>query len=239
VTKPSIIALPFAQHIENAALQVLDPAAQQKILGVSQLVVLAPHIKLYAQGDKADYVYNIVDGTVETYYSFSDGRRTVSAFLFPLDLVGLSENGHYLATAETLMEVKAFKIPLNILSDILQEDARLSVGFLLKLCHDLRDSERHAINISHHAAHVRIASFLVWLTDAMRLRDERGRTVKDPIVSLALPMTRTDIADYLGLTVESVSRGLHFLEAEKVIQRRGPRDIDILDREKLAALSKT
>lgn len=235
--KPSIVAAPFAQHGDMTARQVLDAEAQALLYAISEELVVPPHTVLYTKDSEAGYVYNIVSGAVATYELYQDGTRCISAFLFPHDLVGLSEHGRYVATAVTLNEVRLYKIPLDSLTQILRGDPTLSVGLLLKVCHDLRDAQYHAIVVSHNAAHRRVAGFLLWLSDALQMRSDNGAAVAPVTSTILLPMTRHDIADYLGLSAESISRALQLLETEGAILRSGARGIDIVDREKLVAVA--
>ncbi|MCY0386485.1 Crp/Fnr family transcriptional regulator [Robbsia sp. Bb-Pol-6] len=219
--------MPFEKSPHPAARELLTEQAQDALAGISELVRLPAHQVLYRQGESADCVYNIVGGAVLTYELLANGNRHITAFLFPNDLLGLSTHGAYIATAETLSPVVAYRIPIDALRDTLTHDPTLSVGLVLKLCHDLRDAQHHAITLAENAAHARVAGFLLWLRDAL----------KSPADPLCLPMARQDIADYLGLSVESISRALHLLESEAAILRVGPRQIRLLDLDKLASFS--
>ena len=237
IAQPSIVVTPFEERTAATAWQVLDEGARERLKAISQIITLAPHALLYAKDGEAEFVYNIIEGGVATYEHDFDGRRYISAFLFPSDLVGLSENGRYVGSAETLTPFRAYKIPIQGLAQTLKEDSRVTVGLLLKVCHDRRDSQRHAFVLSHYAAHRRLASFFLWLSDALALRTADAHRIVLQVETITLPMSRRDIADYLGLSVESISRALQLLEADGAIRRNGARTIDILDRAALQALS--
>lgn len=197
---------------------------------VSRLVSIRRNTVLYPEGGEARFVYNVVSGVAETYQLVSNGERRITAFLFPRDLIGLSENGVYVSTAQALTPLVAYRIPVEALEAILERNPRLDIGLLCKLCHELRRSQHHAITISKNDAAARLASFLLWIDRAYVPPTRR-------IGELILPMARHDIADYVGLSVESVSRALHHLEAQGAIRRHGPRLITLLDPAQLAKLA--
>lgn len=197
---------------------------------VSQLVTVRRHTVLYPEGGEARFAYNVVSGVAQTYQLLANGDKRITAFLFPRDLIGLSENGAYVSTAQSLTPVVAFRIPFDALEAILERDPGLDIGLLCKLCHELRRSQHHAITVTKNDAPARLASFLLWIEHAYA---PPGRLAGE----VMLPMTRHDIGDYVGLTVESVSRALHALEAQGAILRKSPRLIVVLDAAKLCKLA--
>ena len=94
------------------------------------------------------FIYNIVVGVVETYNVLSTGGRRITAFFFPSDLLGLSENGGLVGTAQSVTAVTAYQIPLDGLTSLLRRDPELDFHFLCKLCHALREAQRHAIALA-------------------------------------------------------------------------------------------
>ncbi|WP_438396300.1 Crp/Fnr family transcriptional regulator [Caballeronia sp. DA-9] len=228
--RPSIYAAPFRKDGDGMEVELLSRSEQDALMEVSQLISVRRHTVLYPEGGEARFVYNVVSGVAQTYQLQANGDKRITAFLFPRDLIGLSENGAYVATAQSLTPVTAFRIPFDALQAILERDPGLDIGLLCKLCHELRRSQHHAITVARNDAPARLASFLLWIEHAYA---PPGRLAGE----LILPMTRHDIADYVGLTVESVSRALHALEAQGVIRRKGPRFITLLDTTKLRKLA--
>lgn len=224
--RPSILALPFSKGSDGAAIELLCAAEQDALLAISRVITVRRGSVLYPEGGESRFIYNVISGVVETYRLLANGDKRVTAFLFPRDLIGMSEEGRYTDTAQALTATSAFKIPIDALGQILNQDPHLDIALLCKVCHELRRSQHHAVVVSQRDAAARVASFLLWMaqtyTDPNRPADE-----------LSLPMIRHDIADYLGMTLESVSRALHTLESRGLIQRRGPRVIVLLDRKKL------
>lgn len=228
--RPSIFAAPFQKGGDGSAVELLSVAEQEALIAVSQLVSVRRHTLLYTEGSEARFVYNVVSGVAQTYQLLPNGDRHVTAFLFARDLLGLSVDGRYVATARSLTPIVAYRIPVEALEAILERDPRLDIGLLCKLCHELRASQYHTMTLSKHEASARVASFVLWLE----------RVHVDPTClggELTLPMSRQDMADYIGLSVESVSRALHFLEAEGAVRRKGPRSIVLLDAAKLHKLA--
>lgn len=228
--RPSIFAAPFQKHGDGTAIELLSVAEQDALIDVSRLISIRRRTVLYPEGGEARFVYNIVSGVAETYQVLANGDKRITAFLFPRDVMGLSVNGAYVATAQSLTPVIAYRIPVDALEAILERDPHLDIGLLCKLCHELRRTQHHAITVSKNEAPARLASFLLWIQHAYT---DPGRADGE----VMLPMARHDIADYVGLSVESVSRALHFLEAQGVIRRKGPRFIELLDCAKLRKLA--
>lgn len=228
--RPSIFAVPFQRHGDGTAVELLSTSEQDALIAISRLVTVRRHTVLYPEGGDARFAYNIVSGVAETYQLLPNGDKRITAFLFPRDLMGLSENGAYVATAQSLTPLVAYRIPVEALAEILERDPRLDIGLLCKLCHELRRSQHHTITVSKNDAPARLASFLIWIQHAY---PEQGRIEGE----VMLPMSRHDIADYLGLSVESVSRGLHVLETQEAVRRKGPRLITVLDPAKLRSMA--
>ncbi len=219
---PSIYAKPFARSSDGSSVQLLTPDEQAALTDISRVAELRRNTVIYPEGGRAQFVYNIISGVAETYYLLPNGERRVSSFLFPSDLLGLSENGEYVATAQALTPVVAYKIPSEALARLVRRDPKLDVALLCKLCHELRQAERHILMAVQHDGRARVARFILWLW-----RSELPVLATEDTVSL--PMLRHDIADYLGLSPESVSRALLQLETSHLIKRQGPRALQLLD----------
>ena len=228
--RPSIFAAPFENNGDGRAVELLSAAEQDALMQVSELVEMPRNSLIYSEREASRFVYNIVAGVAETYRLEPEGEKCVTAFLFPHDLIGLSADGSYVSTAKALTPLSVFRIPISSLKAILERDPRLDLGLLCKLCHELRHSQYHAIMVSKRDASVRVARFLLWIQQANF--DQVGDRS-----AIILPMSRQEIADYVGLSIEAVSRGLHFLEGEGVVARDGPRLISIKDPAKLRLLA--
>lgn len=227
---PSVFSVPFSAQNGNARMQLLTPAEQKAIAAMSRLVELKRDTTLYWEDEPSQFVYNIIAGAVSTYHLQPNGLRQVTSFLFPGDLVGLSRAGKYVTTAHTLTAVVAYKIPYHALESLVHRDPKLDTALLCKLCDDLRRSERHFMKTTQHEALSRVAAFLVWLAGF-------NVDVEPDPYDLYLPMLRQDIADYLDLSIETISRAMHELEQQGAIRRDTPRHLHILDLEQLKLIA--
>ncbi len=217
---PSMSAVPFMQPGDGSAVSLLDPAETERLAGIASIVCFAKGARLYEAGDKAESIYNVIKGEVKTFCALSSGRRRVTAFLCSGDLAGLAENGLYISTAQALTPVTAYRLPLNALEHLLRSDPVLGHRFLCKLCHDLRASQSHAIMLGRHDALGKLAMFL------QQLPANNGSTLARGIF---LSMTRSDVADYLGLSLEAVSRSFHKLQQLGIIRLDDRHIVQIVD----------
>ena len=184
---------------------------------------------IYRAGDPASFVYNVSSGVAMTYRTLPDGTRSVLAFFFPDDLFGLSEEGAYVNSVEAVTRVTAHRLPLRALEALLRRDPTLEWYLLVKLCHSLREEQRHSIILSQQGALARLAIFLQMLDRARQAREDGSGEIY-------LAMTRSDIADYIGLSLAAVSRSFRTLAARHLIAFRDRRHLQIADQAGLAGL---
>ena len=155
-------------------------------------------------------------------YSGNGGDRIV-AFLFPNDLFGLSEEGVYTNAARTLTPVIAYRLPISALLTRLSKDALLEYHVICKLCEELRQAQRHAFLLGERRADARLATFLHMLE---QLQAASG----DAASEIYVPMDRSDIGEYVGLSLAAVSRTFGSLVRRNVIKFRDRRHVKITDR---------
>lgn len=187
--------------------------------------VIPAKMVLFEQGARADFVYSVSEGTVRLFRLLPDGRRQIIGFAILGDFLGVAMDEVHEYTAETVDAVRLCRIPRPGFAALLDQKPHL-----LKKLHQLAGRE---INLSRDQivllgrknAEERVAAFL--LTFRERLARIAPRSVTIP-----LPMSRQDIADYLGLTIETVSRTISKLAREKLIVVV-PDGIRILDVERL------
>ncbi len=229
---PSISASTFGRSFNRSPSELLSPAQSERLARCSKLVRIRKGAIIFGEGQVSHSIFNLVQGMVETYHVRGNGQRRVTAFMFPNDLFGLSENGRYCMTAQAVTAVVAYRIPLVQLTQLMHNDPSLQLHLLCMACHEIRESQQHVLQIGHNEARARIAAFLLMLA-------RRNHEVSHAEESLPakfqvdLPMSRSDIADYSALTVESVSRALHALEELQLIRRVSAQRIVILDKEGL------
>ena len=181
--------------------------------------------QLFRQGDPVRLIYQLREGVVISYRLLSDGRRQVTGFHLPGELVGLEASTEYTTTAEALSQVQASAIGRADLADRAGRDIDLARALWQATTHAFQQSERHALILARHGATERVAAFLL---------DFAERLGHPELVDL--PMTRQDIADFLGLTIHTVSRTLSQLETEGLIQARSTRHVRLLERGRLGRL---
>lgn len=154
---------------------------------------------LFQEGDEAAAVFNIIEGAVRLFKLLPDGRRQITGFLFASDFIGLALKDRYAYSAEAITSTIVCRFPRVKLETLFEEMPRLENSLLARASNELIAAQDQMLLLGRKTAVERLASFLTALAGRQG-RDEPGATVE-------LAMTRTDIADYLGLTIETVSRG--------------------------------
>ena len=205
---------------------MLSDEQRDQIAGISSLVRFHKGEEIYRQGGCADAVFNIITGVVKSYRSLPNARQHIVGFLFPDDLIGLAEEGLYVNSAAAVTAVSGYRIPAAALEARLRKDADLEFQIICKLCHELRETQRHAFVVSRHGAMAKIGLFLQMLENYQAERCEG-------VGELYLPMSRTDIGDYVGISLEAVSRSFRILASQGVISFRNHRHVKIIDRSRL------
>ena len=181
---------------------------------------LPPRTVVYRMGDEARWVYAISEGAVKSYHELRSGRRIVLCFLFGRDLFGLAENGKYVNTAETLVRTTVYRLPIAELAVLLEQDGALQFTFLAKVTHELRAAQRRSTLLTRRDAAGRLAMFIGQMGERLD-PDAKG--------SIPLPMSRSDIAGFTGLSLESVSRAAADLERRKLVTFTGRQRVRIID----------
>ncbi|MDA8050382.1 MAG: Crp/Fnr family transcriptional regulator [Rhodospirillales bacterium] len=217
---PEIRARPFGNAPHGAAGVALSAEQRHALARIARLVHFAHGQTIYLQGDPLTHVYTLAAGVVATYRMNDEGVRHITALLFPGDCFGVAEAGRYFNAAEAVTEAEAWQIPFRELAALLEADPRLEWNFLVKALDGVRQAQRHAILLDRHGAVQRIALFLEYLRREMPANG--GRIVP-------LPMSRSVIADYTGLSLESVSRSLSALRDAGAIRMEGPHAVEVLD----------
>lgn len=172
--------------------------------------------EIYAQEEEADLVYRVVSGAVRTTRLLSDGRRQVGDFYYPGDFFGLEAGGEHLFSAEALCACEVLVFKKAALRAYGEDGVRVERAIWLATARELQRTQQHLMLLGRKTACEKVASFLLDLAD----RAGEG-TPPDRIT--ALPMGRQDMADYLGLTIETVSRMLSQLQADGLVEFVGLR----------------
>jgi CRP/FNR family nitrogen fixation transcriptional regulator len=178
--------------------------------------------EIYGEDEPAEYVYQVIRGAVRTYKLLSDGRRQIGTFLLPGDVFGLESGTSHRLAAEAIIDTTVRLVKRSSLEQAAGVDLRVARKLWTMTASDLRHAEDHMLLLGRKNAMERVANFL--------LEMDRRLAVAG---MMALPMCRRDIGDYLGLTLETVSRALSQLHAEGVLGFSGARQIVLRNRQHL------
>jgi CRP-like cAMP-binding protein len=222
--------IPFLNG-EGPAHSRLTTRQRHELALIATRLRLPARMRLYHEAAQASWVFITTDGAVKAYRDLPSGKRQVSAFLFPGDIFGLAERGHYVNTTQTITRVTLYRIPLDKLVEVLRHDADLGLQVLCKVTHALREAQRRAIVVSRRDAAGRLAMFLL----TMRTHLSGNSAVH--LDTIPLPMSRTDIAGYLALSLEAVSRASAELERRKLVAFESRHVVRVLDMKRLQALA--
>lgn len=179
--------------------------------------------EIFGEGAPAGPVYKVVKGAVRSFRLLSDGRRQICDFYLPRDVFGIELGADHRTTAEALMDTVLVAASRSTLGD--ESDAGANRRLWRQAMKALQRSQDHAVTLGRRSASERLANFLVDM--AARLGGSEA---------LELPMSRQDIADYIGLTIETVSRTLAQFQILGLIRLTGCRSIQIRKPRTLAEL---
>jgi CRP-like cAMP-binding protein len=224
---PSLFAIPFGAAGDALATQLLTPRQRQLLESLSTRVTLPARATVYREHGPATVIYICGEGALRAYRDLPSGKRRVTAFMFAKDVFGLSQAGRFVNTVQAMTPSMCYRIPLEQLTVVLKSDAELQFHFLCKAVHELRSLQYRTIILGRRSASGRVAMFL--MTIARRLNLDEG--------TIELPMSRSDIAGYLGLTLESVSRAGKKLVDAGMVAWAGPHVLRVLDQKRLEKLA--
>ena len=205
--------------------QTFCSALNDDELGRLQSIVaqfrVAPGQLLFQEGDEAGNVFNVLSGVVKLYKFLPDGRRQITGFLFAGDFLGVAAGGILSYSAEAVSDVVVCRFVRRQLYRLFDEFPKLESRLLGITTDELAAAQDQMLLLGRKTATEKIASFLINLARRMKIELEPNNTVP-------LPMPRADIADYLGLTVETVSRTLGKLAREGLIALPGVYRVTLL-----------
>jgi CRP-like cAMP-binding protein len=227
-TEPSVTARPAA--CGQACRFFTDEACIRKseMDEVGVTVKFGRNETIYSKSDEARYSYKVIEGAVRLSRIFADGRRQIVDFFLPDETFGIELSREYSATAEAVGEVTALRCPRVCISQMTEGDPDISQKRLAMFNRNLTAAERHVAMLGHQSARERVASFFMALE--MERRSDEPHT-------LDLPLSRQDIADYLGLTIETTCRALSDLKRQNIIETPSRRRIVIRDVAGLRAIA--
>ncbi len=198
---------------------------------ISERVKLSSAQIFIEEDAPARYFYNVTSGMVKLYRSLPDGRRQITGFAGPGHFLGLAAVKTYGFGAETIEDSRVCRFSRTDFSRITQQYPNLERRLLAEASHELVIANDQMLLLGRKTARERVASFLL-----ARLEEDFGRVIPE-MPQLHLPMIRNDIADFLGLTVETVSRTLSWMRKENMILSGRDHSITIMAPDRLEALA--
>ena len=189
------------------------------------LVPFARGSEIYGENEPADYLYKVVSGAVRSYKVLVDGRRQIGGFYLPGDMFGLETGHEHTFSAEAISDCKIIVIKRSAVIALAARDNDVARQMWELTARELQRTQDRMLALIR-SAQERVAGFLLEMAD----RASNGGAVE-------LPMSRQDIADYLGLTIETVSRTLTQLEKSATIELPTSRRIVLRNRSALARLN--
>lgn len=187
---------------------------------------LAIGANVYREGDEARHIYEVKTGVLRLTRVLANGRRQVIAFALPGDVIGFPNGKNHHTDCDVLESCEVTVHPRSAL-DIGARDPETHQHLLKAALREISAMQDHFMMLARKSALEKVASFLMVLA-------ERIGTPQGNCIGIDLAMKRADIADFLGLTIETVSRTLTHLRTAGVIDLKSPQTIIILDREALA-----
>ena len=228
VTHTELSRRPARSHIASPTIQALGGkggSLAQSMQFMGATMSFARNSEVFGENEPADYVYCVVSGSVRTYKILNDGRRQVGGFYLPGDIFGLEFVDAHTFSAEAIAESKVLVVKRSALTAIAGRDAAIARELFALTGRELRRVQDRVLFLVK-SAQERVASFLLEMAE---------RACDENIVEL--PMSRQDIGDYLGLTIETVSRTLTGLDSAAAIEVQAPRQIVLRNRSILNRLN--
>lgn len=212
-----------------AVCAALETGELSRLAALAQHVHVGPRSMLFHESDVAHSVYTVTSGTIRLYKDLSDGRRQVVGFALPGDFLGLALADQFGFSAETLGAVTVCRFDRKRFDTMVGDKPHLLRRLHGFAAHELSLAQEQMVLLGRRRADERLACFLT------RWRQRLGRLqAESPTVPL--PMGRQDIADYLGLTIETVSRTFSKFAKERVLLNV-PDGVRVLDGSRLAQMA--
>jgi CRP/FNR family transcriptional regulator, nitrogen fixation regulation protein len=233
-TRRSQLRQPSHKHFEVPSpvqmplrsVELPDAVAITKSLAhVGMVVPFRSRRRFCSEGARAEYVFRIIDGVAEGYHITSDGRRQIVGFYSAGDIFGVEAGKEYSIFVDAITGGRIQVIERSRVAQLISSNSQALPELWLGLAARIHRSQEHILRLGRPAAD-RIAGFILEMCARLSGRDD-----------CHLPMTRQEMADHLGLTIETVSRTLTHLRQAGIITLIGNRDIYIRDRQRLRRLT--
>jgi CRP/FNR family transcriptional regulator, nitrogen fixation regulation protein len=218
-------------NLQSSVPKVLLPvlASQPMLFGSAELkgitVPFSRNEEIFGESEPAEFVYKVLSGSARSYKLLSDGRRQIDGFYLPGDIFGVEFGEEHSSSAEAVGDCSLFLVKRSSLLKLAERDSDIGAHLLSVVVAELKRSRAHGLLLVN-SAQERLAAFLLEMSE---------RLASDGAVEL--PMSRQDIADYLGLTVETVSRTLSQFAQSSMIQLVASRQVVLHNRSMLTELN--
>jgi CRP-like cAMP-binding protein len=181
--------------------------------------------EIYGEAEQAEFAYRVISGAVRTHKLLSDGRRQIGAFHFAGDLFGFEAGETHRFTAEAVTDAVALVFRRRTIEDLAAHDLDVARWLWALTARNLDHAHEHMILLGRKTATEKVAAFLLEMDKCMQ-----------PSGPIRLPMSRRDIADYLGLTLETVSRIMRQFQRNGTVELSGPQQITLHSRTQLRTI---
>jgi CRP/FNR family nitrogen fixation transcriptional regulator len=210
-------------------VRVVPPTAAHELTDTLEMIgapmSFARNAEIYGENEPAEYLYKLVSGTVRTSKLLNDGRRQIGDFYMPGEIFGIEMGADHSFSAEAISEAKVIVIKRSAVEALARRDNDVARQLWATTGRELQRMQEHILLLIK-TAQERVAGFLLEMAERIKSTTE-----------VELPMSRQDIADYLGLTIETVSRTLTILEANAAIALPSSRRIVLCNRAALRQLN--
>jgi CRP/FNR family nitrogen fixation transcriptional regulator len=214
---------PMSHQAFSDSIEADSFEQQMRLMGA--MMPYARNTEIFGEGDTAEYLYKVVSGTIRIYKILSDGRRQIGGFYLSGDVFGLELGDEHTLSAEAVTDTKVLVVKRSTLVALAARDATFARELYQLTARELRRAQERILLLIK-SAQERVVSFLLEMTARAPAGD-----------AIELPMSRQDIADYLGLTIETVSRTLTSLESAATIEVPTSRRIVLRNRSALNRLN--
>ena len=207
-----------AESVSVRSVKTDDAPLMQTMYLMGAVMSHSRNSEIFGENESADYLYKVVSGCVRTYKTLSDGRRQIGGFYLPGEVFGLSFDDDHTMSAEAIADSKVLVIKRSAVNSLAGRDPAIARELFMLTGRELRRAQDRVLLLIK-SAQERVAGFLLEMAGRMAADNE-----------VELPMSRQDIGDYLGLTIETVSRTLTALECSAAIELPTSRHIVLRNR---------
>ena len=215
----------LSQATESVAHWLGDGKSSQISVGMGVSTTherkLRAHEHLFLASNPQTQMYQVIEGVIGCYKLLGDGRRQIVTFYYPGDLIGVEDTGTWEHYGEALCNTKVRCISVETVDRLFETEPGFGQAVIATLAMELAETREQLLSLGRKSALEKVATFLLRIA-------KRNLREKNDDSHLHIPMTRAEIADYLGLTVETVSRNFTKLRKAKIIALQGNCNVHVI-----------